>query len=116
MSNHKAKATEIHSANVIAGWWPENRNRAETLMLVVSEIAEAIEGVDDDLRDDKLTDEFMFDVELADTAIRLYDLCGIDAMDVDDNFTARTYLVRGELMGDVYHDLMRLVVYVSKAM
>lgn len=78
-------AKDIHSDNVIAGWWvpfPNKRDRAETaLMLSVTEIAEATEGWRKDLMDDHLPRHKMFDVELADAAIRLLDLAG--AYDLD---------------------------------
>lgn len=77
--DHEALAREIHMGNIAAGWWPENRNRGEIMMLMVSELAEAGEGRIADLWDDRLPDLKMFDVELADFAIRTYDLIGADA-------------------------------------
>jgi len=112
----KSLAREIHTSNVYAGWWPENRNRGEVMMLIISEIAEAVEGYEYDLKDDKLPDEYMFDVELADTAIRLLDLCGVDADNIPVVWEARLAAMDDELSGDIYAYLMRVVVYVSKAM
>lgn len=64
-------------------WWhdpltglPIKRNTGEMLMLVVSELAEALEGDRKGLRDDKLPQYQMFDVEIADTLIRLFDIAG----------------------------------------
>lgn len=64
-------------------WWtnietgePLQRNVGELLMLSVSELAEALEGHRKNLMDDKLPHRKMFDVEIADTFIRLLDLCG----------------------------------------
>lgn len=81
-----ALATEIHASNVVAGWWTDlatgnptlsTRNRPEMLMLAVSELAEAAEGID--LRpDDKLPHLCMFDVELADFVIRQLDQIGAE--------------------------------------
>jgi NTP pyrophosphatase (non-canonical NTP hydrolase) len=73
-------ATEIHAENVAAGWWdefPYKPDRTKTaIMLVVTELAEAAEGVRKDLMDDKLPQHKMLHVELADAAIRLLDLAG----------------------------------------
>ena len=46
------------------------------LMLIVSELAEAMEGHRKNLMDDKLTDRKMEEVELADAVIRIFDLAG----------------------------------------
>lgn len=76
---------DCHADNIAAGWWTNidtgeslvgKRNVGELLMLIVSELAEAAEGLDGDLMDDKITTRKMFEVELADTAIRLFDLVG----------------------------------------
>lgn len=82
-----------HADNVKVGWWTNIktgedlrfitegpvRNMGELLMLCVSELSEAAEGVEDDLFDDKLPHRRMFDVELGDTAIRDFDLLGARA-------------------------------------
>lgn len=64
-------------------WWidintgePVDRNVGELLMLCVSELAEAMEGHRKNLMDDKLPHRPMFEVEIADVMIRLFDLCG----------------------------------------
>lgn len=73
-------AAEIHAQNVAVGWWddfPRRQDRHYTaMMLVVTEWAEAAEGARKDLVDDHLPHRPMFDVELADAAIRLLDLAG----------------------------------------
>lgn len=73
-------AAEIHSQNVDVGWWdewPVKTDRHETaMMLVISEIAEAMEGDRKDLMDDHLPEFKAFGVELADAMIRLLDLAG----------------------------------------
>jgi NTP pyrophosphatase (non-canonical NTP hydrolase) len=73
----------IHGANVAAGWWNDletgerkDRNVGELLMLTVSELAEAMEGHRKNLMDDKLPHRPMFEVELADTLIRIFDMAG----------------------------------------
>lgn len=79
-------AVMIHDAN--RRWWhtPEgewiNRNTGELLMLVVSEIAEAMEGHRKNLMDDHLPHRRMFEVELADAMIRIFDLAGAHGLDI----------------------------------
>lgn len=74
---------DVYAANVAAGWWtdlltgqPLVRNRGELLMLVVTEVAEAMEGERKGLMDDKLPHRPMAEVELADVVIRILDYCG----------------------------------------
>jgi NTP pyrophosphatase (non-canonical NTP hydrolase) len=63
-------------------WWkdlntgkPIKRNIGELLMLVVSELAEAMEGDRKNLMDSHLPHRKMFDVELVDCLIRIFDTC-----------------------------------------
>lgn len=79
----------IHRYNKDAGWWtdietgePLKRNVGEMLMLVVSEISEAMEGHRKDLMDDKLPHRKMIEVELADAVIRICDIAGGLGLDV----------------------------------
>jgi hypothetical protein len=72
-------ASHIHKAN--KKWWtdlhtgtPLDRNVGEMLCLVHSEISEALEGHRKDLPDDKLVHRSMFEVELADAMIRIFDI------------------------------------------
>lgn len=74
---------DIHQDNVDAGWWTDletgerkQRNKGELLMLIVTEIAEAMEGERKDLMDDKLPHRKNAEVELADAFIRILDYCG----------------------------------------
>jgi hypothetical protein len=69
----------VHEAN--KKWWVDlesglllKRNVPEMLMLVVSELAEAMEGHRKSLKDDKLPWRTMFEVELADAIIRIFDI------------------------------------------
>ena len=74
-----------HRQASLAGWW-SNPMTVETvprcLMLVVSEIAEAMEGDRKDLMDDHLPDRKMIEVELADAVIRIFDLAEMLDLDV----------------------------------
>jgi NTP pyrophosphatase (non-canonical NTP hydrolase) len=71
-------------------WWRDphtgekiERNKGELLMLIVSEIAEAMEGERKNLMDDKLPHRKMAEVELADALIRIFDYAGEHGYDLD---------------------------------
>lgn len=77
----------VHQLN--KNWWidietkqPIKRNVGELLMLSVSELAEALEGHRKNLMDDKLPHRSMFEVEIADTFIRLFDIVGGMNLDI----------------------------------
>jgi NTP pyrophosphatase (non-canonical NTP hydrolase) len=80
-------ADESHADN--AKWWHREdgtrleRNKGELLMLVVSEIAEAMEGERKDLPDDKLSHRRMAEVELADALIRIFDYAAAFGYDLE---------------------------------
>lgn len=84
-------AAACHAAN--AKWWqnpatgePIQRNKGELLMLVVSEVAEAMEGERKNLMDDKLPHRRMAEVELVDALIRIFDYAGAFGYDLDGAF------------------------------
>lgn len=89
---------DCHSQAVRSGWWSDlktgecligKRNVGEMLMLIVSEIAEAMEGHRKNLMDDKLPDRKMIEVELADALIRIGDLAGSMQMDLGGAVAAK---------------------------
>src|SRR5688572_6392935 len=82
---------ECHGAAYRSGWWRDSQGNAaqdnplafsNKLMLIVSEIAEAMEGDRKNIADDKLPHRPMREVELADAVIRIFDLAGAYGMDL----------------------------------
>lgn len=73
---------QIHEQNVAAGWWSKPREAGTLLMLMVSELAEAMEGDRKSLMDDHLPHRKMSEVELADCVIRIFDFAGANNMDL----------------------------------
>lgn len=72
-----------------AGWWHDletgekkQRNKAEMICLMHSELSEAMEGVRKGLMDDKLPHRLMEEVELADALIRIFDYAGGFGLDL----------------------------------
>lgn len=87
-------AYEVHIAN--AKWWidldtgePIDRNVGELLCLVHSEVSEALEGHRKSLPDDKLPHRTMFEVELADTVIRIFDIAAGMKLDLGGAFVEK---------------------------
>lgn len=84
--------TVCHEASRSAGWWHDLRTGeplierphvvGEKLMLIVSEVAEAMEGHRKGLMDDKLPHRKMIEAELADAVIRICDLAGALGLDL----------------------------------
>ncbi len=66
-----------HKIAVEKGFWEGERNRGEALMLIVTELAEAMEAY-------RLKDEENFREEIADSFIRLLDLCGGLSINIEE--------------------------------
>lgn len=80
-----------HGLAAEGGWWNnlktgedlrQAENVPEKLMLIVTEVAEAMEGHRKGRMDDKLPHRPMIEVELADAMIRILDLAGAKGLDV----------------------------------
>jgi len=76
-------------ASCDAGWWklqpgqlPDEKEFPIKLMLIVSELAEAMEADRRNMMDDKLSHRHGREVELADAFIRICDLAGAWQMDL----------------------------------
>lgn len=88
-----------HEASTLSGWWngvktgESLRNNPHLigtkLMLIVSEISEAMEGHRKNLMDDKLPHRKMIEVELADAVIRICDLAGALNLDLGGAITEK---------------------------
>lgn len=81
-------AKEVHASN--QHWWHDpvtgkriDRNKAELLFLIVSEVVEAGEGERKSLMDDHLPNRLMAEVELADVLLRVFDYAGAYGYDLD---------------------------------
>jgi len=89
-----ALSAEVHAEN--KKWWvdletgkPIVRNKGEMLMLVVSEIAEAMEGERKDIMDTHLPHRKMAEVELADALIRILDYAAGHGYDIGGAFNEK---------------------------
>lgn len=126
-----ALCAEVHGDNVKMGWWTDlatgeslvgRRNVGELLMLCVSELCEGAEGLADNLMDDKIPERQMIEVELADFAIRVFDLGG--GLDIAERIAIEFDLSRNaaDLQSifcpiDTPNDfLLRTIRFVSAAM
>jgi NTP pyrophosphatase (non-canonical NTP hydrolase) len=87
----EALKKQCHGVADRAGWWTDlqtgeslkgKKNVGELLMLIVSEVAEGMEGHRKGLKDDKLPHRSMIEVELADALIRIFDMAGGMGYDV----------------------------------
>lgn len=80
-------AHDIHADNAAKGFWNHDRPLTETTMLIVTELAEAVEedraGRPGHWTSDTGKPEGI-DVELIDALIRLLDLLGARGVDVDE--------------------------------
>lgn len=72
-----------HSIAVEKGFWEKERNIGEALMLIVTELAEAMEA-------HRVQDEANFKEEIADSFIRLLDLCGGLGIDIEEEISKKS--------------------------
>ena len=74
--NLKSYSRLCHRLARKKGFWDKRRNMGEMLMLIVTEIAEAMESY-------RNRNEDNFREEIADTFVRLFDLCGGLNIDIE---------------------------------
>ena len=74
---------QCHAIAKEKGFWDEKRNIGEALMLIVTELAEAMEGY-------RHQDDANFREELADAFIRLLDLCGGLGIDIQAEISKKS--------------------------
>ena len=80
----------IHRTAVEHGWWDRDRPIGEVLMLAVTELAEAMEAYrDGNPSSDKIEGFSKVEEELADTIIRILDLAGGMAYDIEKALRAK---------------------------
>jgi hypothetical protein len=84
-----ASRTGQIKCDLCKGSGKKERNVGELLMLVVSELSEALEGYRKDLMDDKLPPRKMFEVEIAGALIRLFDIGGGLGLDLGGAFVEK---------------------------
>ena len=72
-----------HEIAVSKGFWDKERNIGEALMLIVTELAEAMEA-------HRKQDQDNFREELADAFIRLFDLCGGMGIDIEAEISKKS--------------------------
>ena len=77
-----------HSIAREKGFWDEERNVGEALMLVVTELAEAMEG-------HRHQDHDNFREEIADAFIRLFDFCGGLGIDIESEIAKKSMINKG---------------------
>lgn len=83
-------AYDIHCNAVNKGWWETDRNDAECIMLMVTELAEACEALrEGNPPDDKLPEFDGLVVELADTVIRIMDYTQARDLPIADAIIAK---------------------------
>ncbi len=85
----EALTNYCHGNAFANGWWHDLktgelkvRNTGELLMLMVSELAEAMEGDRKNKMDEHLPNRKSIEVELADCVIRIFDFAGFNGLDL----------------------------------
>ncbi len=77
-------AHTCHSIAMEKGFWDKERNIGEALMLIVTELAEAMEA-------HRIQDQANFKEEIADSFIRLLDLCGGLGIDIEAEIEKKSH-------------------------
>lgn len=87
-----------HGSSKAAGWHNKPVENGTRFMLMVSEIAEAMEGDRKNMMDDHLPHRKMVPCELSDASIRIFDFAGIDPnMDLGTVFAEKLWYNQSRL-------------------
>lgn len=88
---------ECHKTAIKKGFWKADKTVAVKLMLCVTELSEACEA-------DRKNDKENFAEEIADTFIRLFDLCGYLNIDIEKEINSKMIINKGrpQLHGKKY--------------
>jgi len=81
---------EVHRIAIEHGWWDKERSIGEALMLIVTELSEAMEAYRiGNPESDKIPGFSRLEEELADVIIRVLDLAGGIGLDIEGAISAK---------------------------
>ena len=81
---------KVHHTAVEHGWWERPRPVGEVLMLVVTELSEAMEAYrEGNPESDKIPGFSKLEEELADVIIRVLDFAGSEGLDIEGALLAK---------------------------
>lgn len=82
--------SQVHQTALEHGWWEQPRSVGEVLMLMVTELSEAMEAYrSGNPPSSKITGFSQMEEELADVVIRLLDFAGAYDLDIEGALTAK---------------------------
>lgn len=121
-------SVKIHEQNKLVGWWDNNPDVRVKGLLIITELAEAIEAWRKDKMDDHLPERKGEEVELADALIRTLDIAAhmqvsifLDDVEFEDEVMGYTYatiqatrfIVKQD--PDLLSTLVSLIIELAKA-
>lgn len=94
-SSFERMQREVHETAKEKGWWDEPRENGTLLMLMVTELAEAMESVRLPAPSDHIPDFHGVEEELADVVIRIMDFCEARGLRLADAIEAKALYNKG---------------------